>query len=59
MNLLTLHTGRKIPQIGYGTYQLNGEDCIKGCVNAIFAGYRHIDSASIYGNSNEIRMALE
>jgi diketogulonate reductase-like aldo/keto reductase len=38
---------------------LNGEDCIKGCVNAIFAGYRHIDSASIYGNSNEIRMALE
>jgi hypothetical protein len=25
-----LYTGREIPQIGYGTYQLRGEDCEKG-----------------------------
>ncbi len=57
--MLVFHTGRKIPQIGYGTYQLNGDDCIKGCLSAILAGYRHIDTASIYRNANEIKLALK
>lgn len=47
---VTLHTGRKIPMIGYGTYQLRGEDCVRGTKIALTNGYTHIDTASIYRN---------
>jgi diketogulonate reductase-like aldo/keto reductase len=53
------NTGRSIPQIGYGTYQLRGADCVKGVEIAIKCGYRHIDTASVYKNEKEIREALE
>lgn len=43
-------TGRKIPIIGYGTYQLKGNDCVSGVQSAIENGYTHIDTASIYKN---------
>lgn len=55
----TLKTGRKIPVIGYGTYQLKGEDCVNGVKSAIEHGYIHIDTASIYKNQAQIRKALE
>lgn len=45
-----LSSGNKIPMIGYGTYQLKGNDCIAGTKAAINCGYTHIDTASIYGN---------
>ena len=47
---LKLATGRNIPLIGYGTYQLKGEDCVNGVKAALKLGYRHIDTASIYKN---------
>lgn len=47
---LTLPSGRKIPLIGYGTYQLRGEDCEQGVKWALETGYTHIDTASIYRN---------
>lgn len=47
---LTLATGNKIPLLGYGTYQLRGSDCTAGTLHALKLGYRHIDTASIYGN---------
>lgn len=53
------HTGRSIPQIGFGTYQLKGTDCINGVEIAIKCGYRHIDTASVYKNENEIKQALD
>lgn len=59
LTTVTLSTGRKIPQIGYGTYQLKGQDCIDGTKAAMNAGYTHIDTASIYGNEKEIRKAIE
>jgi len=36
--------------IGYGTYELRGDDCLKGVKWALEFGYTHIDTASIYGN---------
>lgn len=50
LTTITLHTGRTIPMIGYGTYQLRGQDCIDGTKTALKLGYTHIDTASIYGN---------
>jgi diketogulonate reductase-like aldo/keto reductase len=47
---VVFHTGRTIPILGYGTYQLTGKDCIEGTKEAIRVGYRHIDTASSYRN---------
>ena len=49
--ILTFHTGRKIPQIGYGTYLLKGSQCLESVKIAIKNGYRLIDSGSIYQNA--------
>lgn len=57
--LIPFFTGRAIPQIGYGTYQLKGPDCVYGVLSAIKAGYRHIDTASVYKNESDIKEALE
>lgn len=56
---VTLYTGNKIPQIGYGTYQLRGEDCVAGTKFALANGYTHIDTASIYKNEEEIKKAIQ
>ena len=53
-----LLSGRTIPMIGYGTYQLKGDECIKGLHAALKMGYRHIDTASIYKNEAEIKKVL-
>ena len=54
-----LISGRTIPLIGYGTYQLRGEDCINGVKAALKLGYRHIDTASIYKNEKQIKEVLK
>jgi 2,5-diketo-D-gluconate reductase A len=45
-----LATGRAIPRIGFGTYQMRGEECQRAVKLALVAGYTHIDTASIYRN---------
>jgi 2,5-diketo-D-gluconate reductase A len=47
---IILQSGNNIPMIGYGTYQLKGQDCLIGTKAAIKSGYTHIDTASIYRN---------
>lgn len=56
---VVFHTGRSIPILGYGTYQLAGADCVKGTKYALKLGYRHIDTASYYANEAEIREAIK
>ena len=47
-----------IPQIGYGTWTQTG-DAARACVlAALEAGYRHIDTAALYGNEAEVGAAL-
>lgn len=50
---ITLNDGKRIPQIGFGTWQLEGETAFIATLQAIKAGYRHIDTAAIYGNEEE------
>ena len=50
-----LSNGVKMPCIGYGTWQTPNGGVTKNCVKeAIAAGYRHIDTAYIYGNEAEV-----
>lgn len=50
----TLKGDVNIPQLGIGTWQLKGEACTNAVKMAIEAGYRHIDTAEIYGNEVEV-----
>ncbi|EKK21190.1 oxidoreductase, aldo, keto reductase family [Fructilactobacillus florum 8D] len=54
MNYITLNNGQKIPQLGFGVYQISNEETEKAVYNAIVAGYRLIDTAISYGNEVEV-----
>lgn len=50
--------GAAVPAIGLGTWQLTGEACYTAVRTALDLGYRHIDTADLYGNEAEIGRAL-
>ena len=50
--------GIEIPKLGFGTWQLSGEDCVVGVRDAIELGYRHIDTARAYGNEEQVGQGL-
>lgn len=55
----TLNNGVKIPCIGYGTFKTpNGGAVIDSVVNAVRAGYRHIDTAHRYDNEEGVGEAI-
>lgn len=47
-----------MPNIGAGTFRLQGQQAIDSVANALDLGYRHIDTAQIYGNEAEVGQAL-
>src|SRR5947209_225008 len=56
---MTLHTGRKLPVIGFGTWEIAPDDATKQAVlSALEAGYRLIDTARIYGNERGVGEAI-
>lgn len=55
---LTLNDGSEIPQIGLGTWRLNGDEAYRTIRLAIELGYRHIDTATLYGNEDVIGRAV-
>ena len=57
MEYLSLR-GTKVPALGLGTWQLEGDDCRAAVPIALDLGYRHIDTAQLYGNESEIGEAL-
>ncbi|MFY9926637.1 MAG: aldo/keto reductase [Streptosporangiaceae bacterium] len=50
--------GAAIPMIGFGTWQLQGETAYQATSHALAAGYRHIDTATEYGNEEQVGRAL-
>lgn len=55
---LTLNDGAEIPQLGFGTFRIPPEDAERVVLAALEAGYRHIDTAAIYGNEEGIGRAI-
>ncbi len=55
---VTLNNGRAIPQFGFGVFQIRPEDTVKAVAAALEAGYRHIDTAEMYGNEKEAGTAI-
>jgi len=50
--------GVEVPAVGYGTWQVTGRDAVEGVADALDLGYRHIDTARMYGNEAEVGRAL-
>ncbi len=49
----------EIPKIGLGTWNLRGSECESVVENALGLGYRHIDTAQMYGNEKEVGKAIK
>lgn len=56
--LIALNDGRSIPQLGFGTYQVPPADTEKVVSDALEAGYRHLDTAQMYGNEEGVGRAI-
>ncbi|KAD3720662.1 aldo/keto reductase [Arthrobacter yangruifuii] len=54
-----LNNGVLIDQIGFGTYKIAADDAARLCLDALEAGYRHIDTAALYGNEAGVGEAVE
>ncbi len=54
MHYITLNNGEKIPQLGFGVYQIPNEETAEAVYQAIKAGYRLIDTAIAYGNEEGV-----
>jgi diketogulonate reductase-like aldo/keto reductase len=57
-NAVTLNNGVEMPLVGFGTWQLRGQEAYDATRYAVEIGYRHLDTATIYGNEAEVGQAL-
>jgi len=53
-----LNSGYDIPQLGYGVFKVPAEDTERAVSEALEIGYRHIDTAAIYGNEEGVGRAI-
>ena len=58
MDYVTLSNGVRMPQLGYGVYQVMPEECERCVLDALEAGYRSIDTAYVYFNEKEVGAAV-
>ncbi|MBM7806457.1 2,5-diketo-D-gluconate reductase A [Geodermatophilus bullaregiensis] len=55
---IALNNGVEIPQLGFGVYQIPPEETVSAVRTALEVGYRHIDTAEMYGNEKEVGQAV-
>ncbi|MGW1895657.1 aldo/keto reductase [Streptomyces sp. NPDC002004] len=54
-----LNDGRRLPALGFGTFRLTpGQQTTHAVLTALAAGYRHIDTAAVYGNEESVGEAI-
>jgi 2,5-diketo-D-gluconate reductase A len=53
-----LNNGVDIPQLGFGVFQIPPQDTRAATLEALKVGYRHIDTAEMYGNEREVGEAV-
>ena len=59
MDYVTLNNGVKMPQLGYGVYQVTREECERCVLDALEVGYRSIDTAQSYFNEEQVGSAIQ
>jgi 2,5-diketo-D-gluconate reductase A len=55
---VTLAMGSRMPLLGFGTWQIHDDEAVRASAAALEAGYRHLDTATVYGNEREVGRAL-
>ena len=55
---ITLNTGDSVPQLGFGVFQIDPSETAAATLQALEVGYRHIDTAEMYGNEREVGQAV-
>ena len=55
---ITLNDGVQIPQLGFGVFQIPPAETHEAVTRALEIGYRHIDTAEMYGNEKEVGTAV-
>ena len=55
---ILLNDGKTIPQLGFGVFQIEPADTVEAVTRAFEIGYRHIDTAEMYGNEKEVGDAV-
>jgi 2,5-diketo-D-gluconate reductase A len=55
---IRLNNGVEIPQLGFGVYQIPPEETVEATRTALEVGYRHVDTAEMYGNEKEVGQAV-
>src|SRR5258708_4089126 len=53
-----LNNGQPIPQLGFGVFLIRPQDTVAAVSTALEVGYRHIDTAEMYGNEKEVGDAI-
>jgi 2,5-diketo-D-gluconate reductase A len=56
--LIDLNDGNRIPQLGFGVFQIDPSETVEAVLYALEVGYRHIDTAEMYGNEREVGEAI-
>ncbi|MFR9855300.1 aldo/keto reductase [Corynebacterium striatum] len=56
--MIELHDGKKIPQLGYGVFKVDPDKTEALVAEALRVGYRHIDTAAVYGNEEGVGRAI-
>lgn len=55
---LTLNDGKTIPQLGFGVFKVDPDETERIVTDALEVGYRHIDTAAVYGNEEGVGRAI-
>jgi diketogulonate reductase-like aldo/keto reductase len=55
---VTLNTGAALPSVGLGVFRASPEDTYRAVTHALRVGYRHIDTAQVYGNEEPVGRAV-
>ena len=58
MDYVTLSNGVRMPQLGYGVYQVTPQECERCVADALAVGYRSIDTAQAYYNEEQVGRAI-
>ncbi|MFF4345937.1 aldo/keto reductase [Streptomyces sp. NPDC001530] len=59
MPQVTLNNGVQMPILGFGVFQVPAEQTEQVVTDALAAGYRHLDTAAVYGNEEAVGRAIK